>query len=82
MICAMAGGPLSLYVFGRLHGVTRLRISGLVANAGGRGVRRPSSGVNLVAVGHGTALAALADGPPVALPQGVPPTARLVANLA
>ena len=77
----MAGGPLSLYVFGRLHGVTRLRLAGLVAKAGGHLMRRPSSRVNLMAVGHGTALAALADGPPVALPQAVPPTARLVSEL-
>src|SRR3954453_6332931 len=81
MICAMAGGPLSLYVFGRLHGVTRLRLAGLVAKAGGHLMRRPSSWVNLMAVGHGTALAALADGPPVALPQAVLPTARLVSEL-
>src|SRR3954469_18936374 len=73
--------PLSLYVFGRLRGVTRQRLSGLVAAAGGRLIRRPGPTVNLVAVGHGTALSGLAEGRLISLPSGLPATAPTISEL-
>jgi tetratricopeptide (TPR) repeat protein len=60
-----------LYVFGRLHGVTRERLAGAVAAAGGRLVRRPSARVSVVAIGHSSALVGLVNAPPLELPDGI-----------
>ena len=54
-----------LYVVGRLRGLTRQRLSALAAGAGGRVVGRPSSQVDLVAVGHSAAGPSLPDVPPL-----------------
>ena len=49
-----------------------LRLKALVSAASGVLMRRPSARVDLVAVGHGTAAKALADGPSIILPRGLP----------
>jgi hypothetical protein len=70
-----------LYVLGRLRGVTRQRLAGLVATAGGRLVRKPSSRVDLVAVAHSTAAYRLATGPQSALTTAFPPTTRFISEV-
>jgi tetratricopeptide (TPR) repeat protein len=78
----MAGGRFCLFIVGRLQGLTRRRLAGLVAGAGGRLVREPSSRVDLVVVGHGSASVCLKNAPPVELPEGVPGGAELVSEFA
>ena len=75
------GRPSSLYLFGRLGGVTRDRLANAARTAGWRLVRRPGPGVALVAVGHGTAAPALDRAPPVALPAGLPAAVPVVSEL-
>ena len=77
----MAQPSFSLYVFGRLHGLPRTRLPDLVSAAEGRLVDRPRPGVTIVAVAHGTAQRALADGLPAKLPSGVPADADVVSEL-
>jgi hypothetical protein len=69
-----------LYLYGRVRGVTRDRIARAVEAAGGRLVRRPGSRVDIVALGASSALVALADAPPIRLPEGIPPTTHLVSE--
>ena len=76
----MAAEPFSLYVHGRLHGVTRGRLTHAVAAVGGRLLRVPSSRCDLVALGHGTAFVALVQAPPIALPAGIPPSAQIISE--
>jgi tetratricopeptide (TPR) repeat protein len=78
----MASERFCLFIVGRLQGLTRGRLAGLVAGAGGRLVREPSARVDLVAVGHGSAPVCLANGPPIELPEGVPGGAELMSELA
>src|SRR5215204_4157765 len=77
----MGQASFTLYVFGRLHGVPRTRLPDLVSTAGGRLVDRPKAGVTIVAVAHGTADRALADGLPAKLPPGVPADADVISEL-
>src|SRR6266436_2649320 len=59
--------PLSgqiLFVFGRVHGVTRRRLDQLVRTRGGRLVKKPTARVTLIALAHSAASYALPDGLP------------------
>lgn len=60
-----------LYVYGRLHGLSRARLEAAVASIGGRLLRTPSPRATLVAIGHSTAMVALIEAPPIALPFGL-----------
>src|SRR5829696_5994836 len=77
----MGQASFTLYVFGRLHGVPRTRLPDLVSAAGGRLVDRPRLGVTIVAIAHGTARRALADGLPAKLPPGVPADADVISEI-
>src|ERR687897_69694 len=70
-----------LYVVGRLRGITRERLTAAVQAAGGHLARTPSSRVDLVAVSHRSALVALIEAPPPALPVGIPPDAVRISEL-
>ena len=76
----MGQARFTLYVFGRLHGLTRARLEHLVTLAGGRVLRRPSAAATLVAVAHGTAHIALDNGVPATLPLGVSPQAEVISE--
>src|SRR5918993_2085266 len=77
----MGQPSFSLYVFGRLHGLPRTRLPDVVSAAGGRLVDRARPGVTIVAVAHGTAQRALADGLPAKLPPGVPADADVISEV-
>jgi tetratricopeptide (TPR) repeat protein len=63
-----------------LRGVTRPRLLAALAAAGGRLVRRPSSRVSLVALGHSSAPACLGDGIPIRFPESLPDGVELVSE--
>lgn len=65
---AKTAPPFTLLVIGRLHGVTRKRLSALLEQAGGRLATRPSAGVDLVALAHDSAATLLFQAPPLELP--------------
>jgi hypothetical protein len=66
-----AAPKFSHLVVGRLHGLTRMRLTHVVQEVGGELAARPSSRVDLVALAHGSARTVLGDAPPLALPKGV-----------
>ncbi len=74
-------GGFCLFVLGRLHGVTRGRLTAAVAAAGGRLVRQPSAKVTHVALGLGSAPAALGDGTVVRLPPDLPRDVQLLSEM-
>src|SRR5829696_8425402 len=67
---AMSSESFCLCVVGRLHGVTRPRLAGLVTAAGGRLVRAGSRKATLVCLAHSTAPERLSRGADAALPAG------------
>jgi tetratricopeptide (TPR) repeat protein len=69
----------TLYLVGRLPGLTRRRLDQLVRGRGGRLAPRPSTRVGIVAFGHSASAHALDDGR-VRLPAGLPATAALVSE--
>jgi tetratricopeptide (TPR) repeat protein len=77
----MAAGSFCLYIFGRLHGVTRGRLRGAAEASGGRLARRPSARVTLVALGSRSATAALGEGAVVHLPSGLPRSVEVISEL-
>lgn len=79
IIPRMASAPFRLFVFGRLHGVPRQRLTARVAQVGGCLVPSPSSRVELVAVGHSTA--SLIGAAPNPIPREFPETARVISEL-
>ena len=69
-----ATGPLAgqtLFLVGRLHGVTRRRLEQLVRLRGAKLASKPSARVTVIAVGHSAASDALPDGR-VRMPAGLP----------
>jgi tetratricopeptide (TPR) repeat protein len=72
----------SLFIHGRLHGVTKRRIASLVERAGGVLTARPSARTTHIVVGHVTAAIALVSAPPVAFPDGTPAGAYRLSELA
>ena len=77
----MEQGRFTIYVFGRLHGITRPRLKNLVGRAGGRLLEKPSSAATLVAVATQTARVALSDGHPLKLPAGLPESAEIISEV-
>ena len=78
-----ASGPLAaetIFLVGRVHGVTRRRLEQLVRARGGKLVRAPSPRITLIAFGHSATSNALADGR-LRLPAGLPDTAAMVSEL-
>jgi tetratricopeptide (TPR) repeat protein len=71
----------SVLVIGRLNGVSRKRLGRLVEQIGGRLVERPSARVDMVVLSHGSARATLSAAPPLALPGGLGPAARVVSEI-
>jgi len=69
----------TLYLVGRIQGLTRRRLDQLVRARGGRLAPRPSARVGIVAFGHSAAAHALDDGR-VRLPTGLPATAALISE--
>ncbi len=74
--------PLSgetLYLLGRVQGVTRRRLLQLVKRFGGKLAAKPGAKVTIVAVGHSSSAKVLPDGL-VRLPAGLPPSAILISE--
>lgn len=71
----------TLLVVGRLHGLTRKRLSALTEQVGGKLAARPNAGVDLVAFAYDTARTAVSEAGPPALPGGVSSTAKIVSEL-
>ena len=77
-----AARPLAgqtLFLSGRVQGLTRRRLDQLVRLRGGKLAGKPGARVTLIAVGHSATSIALADGR-VRLPSGLPSTAMLVSE--
>ncbi|MDQ4061070.1 MAG: tetratricopeptide repeat protein [Pseudomonadota bacterium] len=72
---------ICLFVLGRLHGLTRLRLRELLQRAGGRIVGRLGPDVNLVAVGHGTVHSLLGGTALMDMLESVPEDAAIVSEL-
>ena len=72
---AMSSESFCLCVVGRLHGVTRPRLAGLVTAAGGRLVRAGSRKATLVCLAHSTAPERLSRGAAPGLPARCRPAA-------
>jgi tetratricopeptide (TPR) repeat protein len=72
----------SLFIHGRLHGVTRRRVAALVERAGATLTARPTGRTTLIVVGHVTAAIALVSAPPVTFPDGIPPAAQRLSEKA
>jgi len=69
----------TLFLVGRLQGLTRRRLDQLVRARGGKISTRPGNRVTTVAFGHSAASHALDDGR-VQLPAGLPATASLISE--
>ena len=69
----------TLFVSGRIQGVTRRRLDQLVRLRGGKLVAKPTARVTLIAVGHSAAANVLPDGH-IRLPAGLPDTAILISE--
>jgi len=77
-----AARPLAgqtLFLFGRVQGLTRRRLDQLVRLRGGKLAGKPSARVTVIAVGHSATSIALVDGR-VRLPAGLPQAAMLVSE--
>lgn len=70
----------TLFLVGRVHGVTRRRLDQLVRLRGGKLVTRPTPRVTTIAVGHSAASHALSDGQ-VHMPSGLPVSAAMISEL-
>jgi tetratricopeptide (TPR) repeat protein len=68
-----------LFLYGRVHGVTRRRLDQLVRLRGGRLVNKPTPRVTLIALAHSVASNALPDGR-VSLPAGLPGSAAMLSE--
>jgi Tfp pilus assembly protein PilF len=74
---ALAGQ--NLFVFGRIHGLTRKRLDQLVRAHGGRVAQKPTARITTIALGHSAASNVLADGR-VRLAAGLPEKAELISE--
>ena len=78
-----ATGPLAgqtLFLVGRMHGVTRRRLDQLVRLRGAKLAGKPGTRVTVIAVGHSAASDALPDGR-VRMPAGLPSSAPLISEV-
>lgn len=81
-MCASPSSPLAgqtLFLVGRVQGVTRRRLDQLVRARGGKLVNKPTARVTIIAVGHSAASNALPDGR-VRLPAGLPDSAAMISE--
>ena len=69
----------TLFLLGRVHGVTRRRLEQLVRLRGGKLTNKPSSRITIIAVAHSAAAHALPDGH-LRMPAGLPATAALISE--
>ncbi|HMJ98238.1 MAG TPA: hypothetical protein VK552_02920, partial [Reyranella sp.] len=69
----------TLFLVGRLQGLTRRRLDRLVRAHGGKLATRPGARVTVIAFGHSAGARALDDGR-VQLPNGLPATASLISE--
>jgi tetratricopeptide (TPR) repeat protein len=69
----------TLYLVGRIQGLTRKRLDHLVRARGGRLASRPGPRITSIAFGHSAVTRALDDGR-VQLPPGLPATASLISE--
>jgi tetratricopeptide (TPR) repeat protein len=79
---AVTEGPLArqtLFIVGRVHGVTRRRLDQLVRARGGRLAARPTARVTTIAFGHSAAANVLSDGR-LRLPAGLPASAAMISE--
>ena len=77
-----ATGPLAgqtLFLVGRVHGVTRRRLEQLARARGAKLAAKPGARVTLIAVGHSAASDVLPDGR-VRMPAGLPANAPLISE--
>jgi tetratricopeptide (TPR) repeat protein len=70
----------TLFLVGRLHGVTRRRLDQLVRIRGAKLAGKPTARVTVIAVGHSAASDALPDGR-VRMPAGLPLAAPMISEL-
>jgi tetratricopeptide (TPR) repeat protein len=70
----------TLFLVGRIHGVTRRRLDALVRQRGGKLVGKPSNRITLIAVGHSAAAQALPDGR-IRMPTGLPTAVPLISEV-
>ena len=80
---AESSGPLAgqtLFLVGRMHGVTRRRLDQLVRHRGAKLATKPSARVTVIAVAHSAASDVLPDGR-VRLPTGLPTSAPLISDV-
>ena len=80
---AESSGPLAgqtLFLVGRMHGVTRRRLAQLVRHRGAKLATKPSARVTVIAVAHSAASDVLPDGR-VRLPTGLPTSAPLISDV-
>ena len=69
----------TLFLSGRIHGVTRRRLDHLVRLRGGKLAAKPTARITLIAVGHSAASNVLPDGR-IRLPTGLPEAAALISE--
>ena len=80
---AESSGPLAgqtLFLVGRMHGVTRRRLDQLVRLRGAKLAAKPSARVTVITVAHSAASDALPDGR-VRMPTGLPSSAPLISEV-
>jgi tetratricopeptide (TPR) repeat protein len=70
----------TLFLVGRVHGVTRRRLDQLVRARGAKLVSKPSTRITAIAVAHSAASAVLPDGR-VRMPAGLPASAAMIGEL-
>jgi tetratricopeptide (TPR) repeat protein len=78
----MTDSPLArqtLFIVGRVHGVTRGRLEQLVRARGGRLATRPTGRVTTIAFGHSAIAGVLSDGR-LRLPAGLPASAAMISE--
>jgi len=70
----------TLFLFGRVQGVTRRRLDQLVRLRGGKLATKPTARITIIALGHSAVSNALPDGH-LRLPAGLPGSAALISEL-
>ena len=69
----------TLFLFGRVQGVTRRRLDQLVRLRGGKLVNKPAARITIIALGHSAVSNVLPDGR-LRLPAGLPESAALISE--
>ena len=69
----------TLFLVGRIHGMTRRRLEQLVRLRGGKVAGKPNAGITSIAFGH-SAVSNVLDEGLIRLPAGLPGTAELLSE--